>query len=61
MVVDLSNILMLTFLIAFALISGTCDTIDRANNYDARIVHIEKAIERAENGSERIYGQHGSL
>ena len=45
---------MLTFLIAFALVSGSLDTIDRANNYDARIMHIEKAIERAENGKKEL-------
>ena len=40
--------------IAVAIIGGTFDTIDRANNYEARIIHIEKAIERAENGKKEL-------
>ena len=45
--------------IAVAIIGGTFDTVDRANNYDARIIHIEKAIARAEAGKAELMSNMG--
>ncbi len=42
-------------LIVFAITSTTCEVELRARDFDARINHIEKAIERAEDGKRELF------